>query len=97
MIQRTEPREAVETLKESDVILTLTVFLAHGPQPDFNGEFVYYFSAYVTDLSRYEARTPPGHSIQGEWLWDERVIQRAYLPRGLSWWEKRKRRKAELL
>jgi hypothetical protein len=86
-----------DRLKESNVLLTMTVFLAHGPQPDFNGEFIYYFSAYVTDLSRYEARTAPGHSIQGEWLWDERAIQRAYLPRNLSWWEKRKRRKAELL
>ncbi len=86
-----------DRMKESNVVLTMTVFMAYGPQPEFNGEFVYYFSAYVTDLGRYEARTAPGHDIQGEWVWDERCIQRAYLPRSLSRWEKRKRRKVELL
>ena len=90
--------EAVcDRMKESDVMMTTTVFMAFGPQPEFNGEFVYYFSAYVTDLRRYEARIAPGHNVEGDWLWDERVIQRAYLPKNLSRWEKRKRRKIELL
>jgi hypothetical protein len=84
-------------LNEANVILTMTVYMAFGPQPEFNGEFIYYFSAYVTDLSRYEGRVAPGHNIEGDWVWDERTIQRAYLPRSLSRWEKRKRKRAELL
>ena len=85
-----------DRMREADTLLAVTVYLAYGPWPDFNGEFSYVFSAYVADLGRYELREAPAHSVDGELLWDERCFQRAFVPKDLSWLAKRKRKKAEL-
>jgi hypothetical protein len=85
-----------QALEEAEVALVPTVYIAYGPSPDFNGEFTYIFSNYVVDLARYEPRSMPQEQIQDDLFAPELFLQRVCIPRGLSRWQKRRRRRAKL-
>jgi hypothetical protein len=89
-------RSICSEMQVHNVLMVLTVFLAHGPSPEFDGESIPYVSAYVADLTRYELGHAPHHNLQGESLLDERYVQTAFIPRSLPWRTRRQRRQVGL-